>query len=331
MSLERRSVVIVGGGPAGYTAALYAARANLRPLCIEGYTAGGLIMATGMVENYPGFTDGIDGPELMLAKRAQAERFGAELITKDVTEVDLSTWPYRVSWFGTTVEAETIIIATGATSKRLGLPSEEALGGRGVAYCAVCDGAFFEGKKIAVIGGGDSAMDQAMAMAKIAREVVVVHRREEFRASEIMVGHARQHENISFLQPFTVEKILGEDAGHVTGIVVRDARSGATRVEGLDGVFVSIGHNPATELFQPFLDHDDHGYLLVTPGTTATSVEGVFAAGDVHDRVYRQVITAAGSGCMAALDAGRWLAHRHGQAVDGPVPAPAPTFIGALR
>ena len=309
---ERRAVVIVGGGPAAYSAAIYAARANLRPLCIEGYASGGMLMTTGVVENYPGFAEATTGPEIMLAMREQAERFGCELVAKDVQSVDLSTWPFRVSYFGAEIEAETIIVATGATAKRLELPSEEALDGRGVAYCAACDGAFFEGKRVAVVGGGDTAMDQAMSMAKIAREVVVVHRRDAFRAAEIMVGYARAHDNVSFLQPYTVQEILGVEEGHVTGVRLRNERTGAQRDEQVDGVFVSIGHHPATELFQPFLDHDERGYLFVTPGSTATSVEGVFAAGDVHDRVYRQVVTAASSGCMAAIDAERWLAHRGG-------------------
>jgi thioredoxin reductase (NADPH) len=249
----------------------------------------------------------------MLGLREQAERFGATLVGKDVTEIDLSTWPFRLSWFETEVEADAIIIATGAISKRLELPSEDALDGRGVAYCAACDGAFFEGMRVAVVGGGDSAMDQAMALAKIAREVVVIHRRDTFRASEIMVDYARRFSNISFLQPHTVQEIKGVEAGRVSGVVLRDERTGELHDEPFEGVFVSIGHKPATELFQPFLDHDDHGYLTIvhTPGaTTATSIPGVFAAGDVYDRIYRQVVTAAGSGCMAALDAGRWLA-RH--------------------
>jgi thioredoxin reductase (NADPH) len=309
---DRRAVVIVGGGPAAYSAAIYAARANLRPLCIEGYASGGMLMTTGVVENYPGFAESVTGPEIMLAMREQAERFGCELVAKDVNPVDLATWPFRVSYFGAEIEAETIIVATGATAKRLELSSEEALDGRGVAYCAACDGAFFEGKRVAVVGGGDTAMDQAMSMAKIAREVVVVHRRDAFRAAEIMVGYARAHDNVSFLQPYTVQEILGVDEGRVTGVRLRNEQTGAQRDEQVDGVFVSIGHHPATELFQPFLDHDDRGYLFVTPGSTATSVEGVFAAGDVHDRVYRQVVTAASSGCMAAIDAERWLAHRGG-------------------
>jgi thioredoxin reductase (NADPH) len=314
---ERRAVVIVGGGPAGYSAAIYAARANLLPLCIEGYASGGMLMTTGVVENYPGFAEPTTGPEIMLAMRAQAERFGCELVAKDVNHVDLTTWPFRVSCFGAEIEAEAIIVATGATAKRLELPSEEALDGRGVAYCAACDGAFFEGKRVAVVGGGDTAMDQAMSMAKIAREVVVVHRRDAFRATEIMVGYARAHDNVSFLQPYTVQEILGVDQGRVTGVRLRNERTAAQRDEQVDGVFVSIGHHPATELFQPYLDHDERGYLFVTPGSTATSVEGVFAAGDVHDRVYRQVVTAASSGCMAAIDAERWLAHRGGWSAKG--------------
>jgi thioredoxin reductase (NADPH) len=312
MTVERHRLVIVGGGPAGYTAALYAARANLEPLCVEGYAAGGMLMTTDVVENYPGFADGVTGPDLMLALRAQAERFGTRLLAKDVKEVDLSSWPFRLTLSGVEIEADAVIVATGATAKRLGLPSEEALEGYGVASCVACDGAFFVGKRVAVVGGGDSAMDQAMALAKIAREVVVIHRREAFRATEIMVAYARAHDNVSFMQPFTVQEILGVDEGRVTGVRLHDERTGAERVEPFDGVFISIGHHPATELFQRFLDHDEHGYLSVVPGSTMTSIEGVFAAGDVHDRVYRQVVTSAGSGCMAAMDAERWLGHRGG-------------------
>ena len=312
MTVERHRLVIVGGGPAGYTAALYAARANLKPLCIEGYAAGGMLMTTGVVENYPGFADGVSGPELMSALRKQVERFGTVLLAKDVKEIDLDTWPFRLTLAGVVIEADAVIVSTGATAKRLGVPSEDALEGYGVAYCVACDGAFFEGKRVAVVGGGDSAMDQAMALAKIAREVVVVHRREDFRASEIMVEYARAHENVSFMRPFTVQDIVGQDEGRVTGLRLREESTGSEHVEPFDGVFVSIGHHPATELFQPFLDHDDKGYLWVAPGSTMTSVDGVFAAGDVHDHVYRQVVTAASSGCMAALDAERWLGRRGG-------------------
>jgi thioredoxin reductase (NADPH) len=308
--MDAHKLVIIGGGAAGYTAAIYAARANLHPLCIEGYVAGGVLMTTGVVENYPGFAEGITGPELMLVLREQAERFGTRFIAKDVTAIDLSTWPFRLSLVGMDIEAEAVIVSTGATAKRLGLASEEALDGYGVAYCVACDGPFFAGKRVAVIGGGDSAMDQAMSLARIAREVVLIHRREDFRATEIMIQYARAHENISFLTPFTVEEILGVEEQRVTGVRLRDAVSGDTRIEHLDGAFVSIGHDPATELFTPFLDHDQYGYLSVAPGSTMTSVEGVFASGDVHDRVYRQVVTAAGFGSMAAIDAERWLAHR---------------------
>ena len=222
--MERHRLVIIGGGPAGYTAALYAARANLKPLCIEGYAAGGMLMTTGVVENYPGFPDGVTGPELMLALRTQAERFGTALLAKDVNEIDLATWPFRLSLTGMEIEADAVIVATGATAKRLGLPSELALEGYGVAYCVACDGAFFEGKRVAVVGGGDSAMDQAISLAKIASEVVVIHRREGFRATEIMVQYADAHENVSFLRPFTVQEILGQDESHVTGLRIRDER-----------------------------------------------------------------------------------------------------------
>jgi thioredoxin reductase (NADPH) len=310
MSMERHPVVIVGGGPAAYTAAIYAGRAKLKPLCIEGYSAGGLMMTTDTVENYPGFTTGASGPELMAVMRAQAERFGARLIAKDVTELDLRTWPFRVGMFGETVEAEALIVATGARTKRLGLASEDALEGYGVAYCATCDGFMFEGKRVAIVGGGDSAIDQAMSLAKIVAQVTIVHRREQFRASEIMVDYAREHENISFLQPFTVQEILGAEDHRVTGVRLRDERTQTEHVQELDGVFVSIGHDPASELCAPFLDVDDQGYIGVLPGTSITNVEGVFAAGDVHERVYRQAVTAAASGCMAALDAERWLVRR---------------------
>ena len=308
--MERHRLVIIGGGPAGYTAALYAARANLEPLCIEGYAAGGMLMTTGGVENYPGFAEGVTGPDLMLAMRTQAERFGATLVARDVREIDLAGWPFRLSLTDMEIEAEAVIVATGATAKRLGLPSELALEGYGVAYCVACDGAFFQGRRVAVVGGGDSAMDQAISLAKIADEVVVIHRREGFRATEIMVQYADAHENVSFLRPFTVQEILGRAESHVTGLRLRDAQTGLERVEPFDGVFVSVGHHPATELFQPYLEHDDRGYLAVTPDSTKTSVQGVFAAGDVHDRVYRQVVTAASSGCMAAMDAERWLGQR---------------------
>jgi thioredoxin reductase (NADPH) len=310
--MDRRKLVVIGGGPAGYTAAIYAARANLEPLCVEGYESGGMIMATDAVDNYPGFVDGVTGPELITLLRAQAERFGTAFLSKDITSIDLSVWPFTMNWTGGELEAESVIIATGATAKRLGLPSESALEGYGVAYCVACDGAFFADKRVAVVGGGDSAMDQAMALAKIAREVVIVHRRDEFRASEIMVDYARAHDNVTFLQPYVVEEILGTEEQRVTGLRLRNTLDAAIRTEQFDGVFVSVGHLPATGLFTPFLDHDSQGHLVLRSGTTMTSIEGVFAAGDVHDRAYRQVVTATGFGAMAAIDAGRWLAHRGG-------------------
>ncbi|MGH2905791.1 MAG: thioredoxin-disulfide reductase [Solirubrobacterales bacterium] len=308
--MERRRVVIIGSGTAGYTAAIYAARAKLQPLCIEGYSAGGVLMTTDVVENYPGFADGISGPELMTDLRRQAERFGTEFLATDVRAVDFASWPFRLTTATQQIEAEAVIICTGAVPNRLGLPAEDVLDGFGVAYCAACDGAFFEGKRVAVIGGGDCAMDQAMSMAKIASEVVLVHRRNGFRATEIMVDYVRAHENISFLQPYTVEDILGVKENRVTGLRLRHAGDASERIEEVDGVFVSIGHHPASEVFTDFLDHDQHGYLKARRGSTMTNVDGVFVAGDVNDRAYRQAITAAGFGAAAAIDAERWLAHR---------------------
>jgi thioredoxin reductase (NADPH) len=327
MSLQRHAVVIVGGGPAAYTAAIYAARANLKPVCIEGYVAGGVLVTAGVVENFPGFPQGISGAELMGGMREQAERFGTSFRTTDVTAIDLSTWPFRLSLFGEELEAEALIVATGATAKRLGLSSEDALDGYGVAYCAACDGALFEGKRVAVVGGGNSAMDQAMSLAKIAREVVVIHRREAFRATDIMRRYAGAHANISFATPFTVQEILGVQERRVTGVRLRHEGTGLEHEAAFDGVFVSVGHRPATGLFHASLDHDEHGYLKVTPDSTMTSVDGVFAAGDLHDRVYRQVVTAAGSGCMAAMDAEHWLAHRGAWSADG---APRQLAVAAV-
>ena len=318
MSGQRHRVVIIGGGPAAYTAAIYAARANLKPLCIEGYAAGGVLVTAAVVENFPGFPEGIPGAELMLGMREQAERFGTTFRTTDVTAIDVTTWPFRLSVFGEELEAETLILATGATAKRLGLPSEDALDGYGVAYCAACDGALFAGKRVAVVGGGDSAMDQAMSLAKIAREVVVIHRRETFRAADIMQRYAQAHENLSFATPFTVQEILGVEEGRVTGLRLRDEATGLEHAAAFDGVFVSVGHRPATALFQGALDHDCHGYLKIAPGSSMTSVDGVFAAGDLHDHVYRQVVTAAGFGCMAAMDAEHWLARRGGWSEETP-------------
>ncbi len=307
---ETRDVIIIGGGPAGYTAALYAARANLRPLLFEGFAYGGQLMITSDVENYPGFRDGIMGPELMATMRAQAERFGAELVTDDVTRVDFSEQPLRVYVGDEEHTADSVIVATGATARQLGLSTEIALQGRGVSYCAVCDAAFFRDKNVAVVGGGDSAMEEASFLAKFANDVKLVHRRDDFRASKIMIDYARSKDNVDFVTNAVVDEVLGEKDGKVTGVRVRDVNTGDHTDLDVDGVFVAIGHDPNTALFRDILDMDEAGYLLTKPGSTATNIDGVFAAGDVVDHVYRQAVTAAGMGCMAALDAERWLTKR---------------------
>src|SRR5262245_22862292 len=308
-----REVIIVGGGPAGYTAALYTARANMHPLVIEGFAWGGQLMITSDVENFPGYADGVLGPKMMEDFRRQAERFGAEFLTDDVTRVDFSQRPFSVFVGGDEFRAETIIVATGASARQLGLASERALQGKGVSYCAVCDAAFFRQKEVVVVGGGDSAMEEAIFLTKFADKVIVVHRRQEFRASPIMFDRARNNEKISFEVPYVVEEILDDDDGRVSGALLRNLETEETKTVSAQGVFVAIGHDPNTELFLDQLDHDEEGYLVPQPGSTATNVPDVFAAGDVVDHVYRQAITAAGMGTMAALDAERWLAHaRHG-------------------
>jgi thioredoxin reductase (NADPH) len=305
-----REVIIIGGGPAGYTAALYSARANLKPLVIEGFAWGGQLMITSDVENYPGYPEGVLGPEMMRDFRKQAERFGAEFVTDDVTRVDFSEQPFRI-WVGDDeYRAESVIVSTGASARQLGLPSERTLQGRGVSYCAVCDAAFFGEKRVIVVGGGDSAMEEAVFLAKFATSVTVVHRRDEFRASPIMLDRARANDRISFVLNSVVDEVVGE--GKVTSVRLRDIETGETTDVEADGIFVAIGHDPNTSLFLDQLDHDDAGYLVTKPGSTATNVDGVFAVGDVVDHVYRQAITAAGSGCMGALDAERWLSAREG-------------------
>jgi thioredoxin reductase (NADPH) len=305
-----RKVIVVGGGPAGYTAALYAARANLDPLVIEGFQWGGQLMITSDVENYPGYADGVLGPEMMQEFRTQAGRFGAEFLTDDVTRVDFSSRPFRV-WVGDDeYAAESVIVATGATARQLGLESERHLQGRGVTYCAVCDAAFYRGKEVLVVGGGDSAMEEAIFTTKFADKVTIVHRRSDFRASQIMLDRARQHEKIEFLTPFVVDEVLGD--AKMTGARLRNVETGEQQEVTADGLFVAIGHDPTTGLFLDWLDHDESGYLVTSPGSTETNIPGVFAAGDVQDHVYRQAVTAAGSGCMAALDAERFLAAEEG-------------------
>jgi thioredoxin reductase (NADPH) len=308
-----REVIVIGGACAGYTAALYTARANMNPLVIEGVNWGGQLMITSDVENYPGYPEGVLGPEMMQHFRKQAERFGAEFVTDDVTKVDFSERPFRV-WVGDDeYRAETVIVATGANARQLGLESERKLQGRGVSYCAVCDAAFFGDREVAVVGGGDSAMEEATFLAKFASKVTVVHRRDSFRASPIMVDRARSNEKIEFVLDSVVEDVLGEETGQVTGVVLRNVKTDERTEIPADGFFVAIGHDPTTELFRGQLEMDDSGYLLTKGKSTETNVPGVFASGDVQDHIYRQAVTAAGSGCMAALDAERWLAAERGK------------------
>ncbi|MCW2943348.1 MAG: thioredoxin reductase [Actinoallomurus sp.] len=301
-----RNVIIIGSGPAGYTAAIYAARGDLKPLVFEGaVTAGGALMNTTEVENFPGFPDGIQGPDLMDNMRKQAERFGAELVTDDVTEVDLTASPKVVKVGDETHLAKSVIIATGSKYRELGLLSEKKLAGHGVSWCATCDGFFFRDKDIAVIGGGDSALEEATFLSRFARSVTVIHRRDELRASKIMQDRAFATEKIRFVWDSEVVDILGDD--RVAGIRLRNIKTGEETTLELSGVFIAIGHEPRTELFAGQLDLDDEGYLVVNAPTTETNVPGVFGSGDVVDHRYRQAITAAGTGSAAALDAERWL------------------------
>ena len=301
-----RNVLIIGSGPAGLTAALYAARANLQPLLIEGLEAGGQLMLTTLVENFPGHKDGIMGPALMAEMRAQAEHFGTEIIQGNVQAVDLSSHPFKVTTSAETYLTRSLIIATGASAKLLGLPSERALIGHGVSTCATCDGFFFRGKPIAVVGGGDSAMEEAIFLTKFASHVTVIHRRETLRASKIMQDKAFANPKISFEWNTEVDDILNTEKGVVTGMKLRNSKTGEEKTLAVDGVFIAIGHTPNTSLFKGVLEMDQTGYICTHDGTR-TSVPGVFAAGDVQDHIYRQAITAAGSGCMAAIDAEKYL------------------------
>jgi thioredoxin reductase (NADPH) len=301
-----RNVVIIGSGPAGLTAALYSARANLQPLVIEGVEAGGQLMLTTMVENFPGHRDGVMGPDLMAEMRAQAEKFGAEIIQGNVTSVELARRPFAVKTSDAEYRAQTLIIATGASARLLGLPSERTLMGHGVSTCATCDGYFFRGQEIAVVGGGDSAMEEAVFLTRFASKVTVVHRRDTFRASKIMQDKARANSKIAWQLDAEVEEIRDTGKGEVTSMVLRNNKSGARTEIPVAGVFVAIGHTPNTSLFRGQLNLDQNGYVITHDGAK-TSVSGVFACGDVQDHIYRQAITAAGSGCMAALDAEHFL------------------------
>jgi thioredoxin reductase (NADPH) len=305
---EVHDVVIVGSGPAGLTAAVYASRANLRPLVIEGIGAGGQLMLTTDVENYPGFPDGILGPELMMKFREQAERFGAEFVTADADRVDFTSNPFGV-WVGTReFRSRAVIVSTGATARMLGLPNEQRLLGHGVSTCATCDGFFFREKPIAVVGGGDSAIEEATFLTKFATKVTVIHRRDELRASKILQDRAFKNPKIEFLWNAVVEDVIGN--GAVESLEIRDTVSGAESTLDVSGLFVAIGHDPTTALFRGQLDLDTDGYIVTAPDSTRTSVPGVFACGDVQDHVYRQAVTAAGSGCMAAIETERFLAEQ---------------------
>jgi len=305
--MTTRKVAIIGSGPAGYTAAIYAARANLAPLMFTGLQSGGQLMLTTLIENYPGFVDGIDGPVLMETMRKQAERFGTDMIAEDVTSVDFSKRPFTLRVEGATYQAETVIIATGASAKTLGLPEERELMGRGVSTCATCDGFFFKDRNIMVVGGGDSAMEEALYLARLGRQVDVVHRRDSLRASKIMQERAAKNPKIKFLLDSVVDAIGDTKAGKVTSVDVRNLKTGQVTTHLVDGLFVAIGHLPNTALFRGQLELLPNDYIKVVPGTTQTSVPGVFAAGDVADHTFRQAVTAAGTGCMAALEAERYL------------------------
>ena len=311
MSDKVNELVILGSGPAGLTAALYAGRANLSPLMIEGTAPGGQLTITTEVENYPGFENGIQGPEMMEVFRRQAERFGLRVTYGEASAVNLKTHPFELTVEEETIRAEALIIATGATAKLLGIESEKRLMGYGVSACATCDGAFFKDKETVVVGGGDTALEEANFLTRFCTKVTLIHRRDQLRASKIMQDRARKNPKVDFIWDSAIDEIYGEPIKGVSGIRLKNLRTGQQSEFSTDGVFIAIGHQPNTQIFRHQLDMDELGYLKVKPGSTYTNIDGVFAAGDVADRVYRQAVTAAGTGCMAAIDAERWLEARH--------------------
>ncbi len=306
MDKKVENVIIIGSGPAGLTAGVYTARARLEPLMIEGEEAGGQLMITTDVENYPGFEHGVTGPDLISVMRKQAEKFGTRFITRNVTKVDFSTWPFKVWIRDTLHEAKTIIISTGASAKYLGLPTEKQYMSKGVSACATCDGAFFRDVEVGVVGGGDTAMEEANFLTRFAKKVYILHRRDSFRASKIMQDRVMKNPKIEVIWNVDVTEVKG-DGRQVTGVALKNTKNGETRDMALQGLFIAIGHKPNTDLFKGMLNMNEAGYLVTKPGSTYTNIAGVFASGDVQDPHYRQAITAAGSGCMAAIDAERWL------------------------
>tara|TARA_R110002126_G_scaffold27665_11_gene92838 strand:- start:12148 stop:13083 length:936 start_codon:yes stop_codon:yes gene_type:complete len=304
---EVHDVIIIGSGPAGYTAAIYAARANLKPVLFQGMQPGGQLTITTDVENYPGYPDGVMGPDMMEDFKKQAERFGTTIHFEQIIEVDFSVRPFKLKTDFNEFQSHAVIVSTGASAKLIGLEAEKTLMGRGVSACATCDGAFFPDKKVMVVGGGDSAMEEANFLTRYASEVTIVHRRDEFRASKIMVERAQKNPKIKWDLFQSITDIHAGDDGKISSVTMKDSRTGDSQVKDCEGLFVAIGHTPNTKIFEGKLDMDEKGYLIAEPGRTFTSVEGVFAAGDVSDSIYRQAVTAAGSGCMAAIDCERWL------------------------
>ncbi|MDP6320542.1 MAG: thioredoxin-disulfide reductase [SAR324 cluster bacterium] len=310
---QHHKLIILGSGPAGLTAAIYAARAILEPVVVSGREAGGQLMITSDVENYPGFPEGIKGPEMMDLLRAQATRFGTEFFSGDVVDVDLSERPFKLTLENKdTLSCDSLIISTGASARWLGMDSEKEFSGKGVSACATCDGFFFRDQDVAVVGGGDTALEEALYLANICKSVTLIHRRDEFRGSKIMQKRAINHEKISIFWNTVVEEVLGDPKAGMTSLKVKNVKNQQVKEHPITGLFVAIGHTPNTKLFKGKLNLNENGYVKVTPGTTYTSVEGVFASGDVQDHVYRQAVTAAGTGCMAAIDAERWLAEQTG-------------------